>query len=178
MRTVAIGSMNADKIAGVELAFGGAFPEEGIRVAGYEVDSGVGRQPFTLDECLKGARNRVTAVRIVCPNAYFWVGVENGLYPLGGMWFECGYVCVVRYDGAIGYGTMAGGFVQQGMVDDICWNQTGLGQEARARCDALGMPFEGGYSGAVTNGIVTRQECVRIGTVMALSRFIVPRFYW
>lgn len=55
---VAVGSQNPVKVVSCRQAFMECFPRNDFEFIGYDVDSGVGAQPFTDEETRKGAETR------------------------------------------------------------------------------------------------------------------------
>jgi len=78
-RRVIVASTNPTKIEAVRLGFASMFPGMPLAVSGVAVDSGVGDQPATDAETLRGARNRAANARRAHPDADYWVGVEGGV---------------------------------------------------------------------------------------------------
>tara|TARA_B110000881_G_C18381870_1_gene416534 strand:+ start:238 stop:771 length:534 start_codon:yes stop_codon:yes gene_type:complete len=79
MKKVIIASKNPVKINATKLAFEQMFPEQIFEFNGLNVSSDVGDQPSTDSETLDGAKNRSNNVKIKCPNADYWVGIEGGI---------------------------------------------------------------------------------------------------
>ena len=79
MKKVIIASKNPVKINATKLAFEQMFPEQIFEFDGLNVPSNVGDQPSTDSETLDGAKNRSNNIKIKCPNADYWVGIEGGI---------------------------------------------------------------------------------------------------
>lgn len=70
MKRIIVASLNLNKINAVKEVFPSFFVE------GQACDSGVGEQPLSLDETIKGAINRAKAV---FGNCEYSVGIEDGI---------------------------------------------------------------------------------------------------
>jgi len=51
-----------------------------VDIQGYRVASWIPDMPLTLAELRTGAKNRAIAVRLLCPEANYFVGMEGGVY--------------------------------------------------------------------------------------------------
>jgi inosine/xanthosine triphosphatase len=94
---VRVGSQNPVKMAAVRSAFSVRFPGETIEYEGVEAASGVSEQPMTIEETIRGARNR--AMNAANHAAEFAVGIEGGLslYDIDGREYglEISWICVL-----------------------------------------------------------------------------------
>lgn len=79
LKTIAVGSKNPVKANAIRSAFQQIFPEDEFDTVSYDVPSGVSDQPKSDAETLRGARNRMDAVRLALPDSDFWVGIEGGI---------------------------------------------------------------------------------------------------
>lgn len=131
--------------------------------------------PMSDAECLIGARNRARQARQMA-DADLGFGLEGGvnLEPAGLMLF--GWVAVLAADGREGIGCTArlplpkaiaqrvlGGEELGPVMDDL------LGQHNTRQ--------KGGAVGALTAGLVLRQETFAIAVAYALSPFVAPQFF-
>ncbi|KKO48289.1 inositol monophosphatase [Arsukibacterium sp. MJ3] len=78
MWTIVVASANPAKITAAKQCFQANFPEHAITVTGTAVPSGVAEQPLTSAETLRGAENRLQALKQQC-QADFYVAIEAGL---------------------------------------------------------------------------------------------------
>jgi len=85
---IVLGSTSPLKLRAVQRAFA---PLAAV-CRGCDVKSGVSDQPCGQKETLTGARNRATRSRETTPEAKLWVGIENGMLPIGEMSEECANV--------------------------------------------------------------------------------------
>ncbi len=77
--TVIVASHNPVKIGAVRAAFAAQWPSKEFKLLPLNVASGVGEQPMSDEETLRGARNRVINAHQAHPQGDFWVGLEGGL---------------------------------------------------------------------------------------------------
>lgn len=75
---IAVGSKNKAKIGAVEELLQDYPHLAGAEVSGYDVSSEIAAQPLSLEETLRGARNRAKNAR-EAGNADYGVGIESGL---------------------------------------------------------------------------------------------------
>ncbi len=75
---IVVASKNPVKVAASKRAFEDVFKQE-VELFSYDVPSGVGAQPKSDEESLRGALNRVENVKLLEPNADYYVGIEAGI---------------------------------------------------------------------------------------------------
>jgi len=80
MKKILVASINPVKIRAADAGFARMFPGQPFHIEGLATDSGVGHQPMTDEETLRGARNRAQRVRELRPDADFCIGLEGGVY--------------------------------------------------------------------------------------------------
>jgi inosine/xanthosine triphosphatase len=157
---VHVATSNPVKIRAVRAAFGRA-----ARVIAVAAKGDAPAQPVSLGQIVKGATSRA---RRAVGRADFGVGVESGVFRLGGAWYNVTLAAVT--DGArleIGGGPFF-------RIPDRLVHAIAKGEEE------LGDRFAGrgiGAVGAATGGRVTREEATRLAVEMALARWRSPRIY-
>ena len=170
---IAVGSTNPVKIAAVRTVVERVWPE--AEVYGLDVPSGVSLMPMSDADCLAGARNRARSAQ-AAKGAALGVGLEGGvnLEPAGLMLL--GWVAAVDGNGREGVGggarlplpgpiaerVLAG--AELGLVMDELMGQQNVKQK-------------GGAVGALTAGLVLRQETFAVAVAYALAPFVSPDFY-
>lgn len=170
---VAVGSQNPVKVAAVRAAFTQIWPD--ATVFGVDVPTGVTEMPLSDAECIAGARNRARAAMQQI-GAEFGVGLEGGVNeePVGLMLL--GWVVIVDQAGTEGLSCTA----KIPLPDAIAQAIRG-GAELGPLMDKLLKQHEvrkqGGASGALTAGLVSRQAKFELAVAYALSRFVAPEFY-
>src|ERR1700760_216442 len=101
-QTIIVASQNPVKIGATLEGFSRMFPNSVYTVRGINVASGVPDQPFSDDEALHGALNRVHNARTVEPDADFWAGIEGGVDSHDGSLQSFAWVVVIGKGGHTG----------------------------------------------------------------------------
>jgi inosine/xanthosine triphosphatase len=84
LKKIYIGSKNPVKIESTRKGFDDVFKNiSGSEFIGKSVSSGVGDQPMTNTETLKGADNRAKNLKANFPEGDFFVGIEGGIQAIG-----------------------------------------------------------------------------------------------
>ncbi len=175
---IAIGSKNISKITAVKEILVDYPFLAGAAISFYDVSSGVSAHPTTLEESIQGAKNRAKNAFQDCE----WsVGLESGLVPIphsktGYMDFS---VCAL-YDGKSFHIGLSSGFeyppqvlkrILQGEEGSDAMRLSGVTNHAR-----IG-DSEGGISGLLSHGIMTRKEQVKQSLRSALIPLQNPELY-
>ncbi|MGB1251079.1 MAG: inosine/xanthosine triphosphatase [Candidatus Promineifilaceae bacterium] len=171
---IAVGSKNPIKVAAVQAAFSRVWAS--AEAVGVSVDTGVSEMPMSDAECVEGARNRAQAALAAAPDAVYGLGLEGGVNqePYGLMLL--GWVVIVHRDGREGLACTSkiplpaalarrvlAGEALGPVMDDV------LGEQHTAQ--------KGGASGALSAGLVKRQQKFEMAVAYALSPFVAPHFY-
>lgn len=131
---------------------------------------------------MDGAVNRAKAALALATKGGsapdYGVGIEGGLEKIGGRWFECGWVAVVRAnDGKVGYGSCGRYEVSGSIV-----RRLQAGEELCVVMDDLsGQSDVGsgqGMMGIITNGLLNRGACYEHGVLFGFAPFISDARYW
>ena len=78
---VVLGSKRGPKLRALEAVLRELGGEFGLaEIQAHEAESGVRETPLDRAQIMRGAWNRVQAVRALLPDADFWVGMEGGLH--------------------------------------------------------------------------------------------------
>jgi inosine/xanthosine triphosphatase len=170
---VAVGSTNPVKVTAVRTIIQQVWPE--AQVEGISVPSGVSEMPMSEAEIIQGAHNRAQAARERL-SADLGVGLEGGLHQESFGWALQGWVAVVDGNGRshIGSGTRL--LLPEGIVQRVL-----AGEELGSVMDDLlgeeNVKQKGGAIGALTGGLIMRQEAFTHSVAYALAPFIAPKFY-
>lgn len=170
---IAVGSLNPIKIGAVSSVADKVWP--GSTLVPVDVPSGVPAMPMNDAQCLLGARNRAHQAR-ESTTADFGFGLEGGvnLEPDGLMLL--GWAVVVDGHGREGIGGGARLPLPPGIAERVL-----AGEELGPVMDDLlgqhNVRQKGGAVGALTGGLVLRQETFAVAVAYALSPFVVPHFY-
>lgn len=170
---IAVGSTNPVKVAAVRSVIERVWPT--VEVVALAVPSGVAAMPMSDADCLAGARNRARAAQSAS-GAMLGIGLEGGVNQEAAGLMLLGWVAVVDGDGREGVGGGArlplpapiakrilAGAELGPIMDEL------LGQE--------NVKQKGGAVGALTAGLVLRQETFALAVAYALAPFVSARFY-
>lgn len=172
---VAVGSINPAKISAVKAAFQRVWPNKKWIVVGVEVKSGVGDQPMSTNESIKGATNRAKR-SLKALDADYGIGLEGGLEKVGKYWMDCGWMIVIDKQNRMGISSSIRmhcppkmmKYVRKGIelghVDDLLFGTNNSKHGT-------------GHFGLMTNDAITRSEMYTDGIISALARFIRPEIY-
>jgi inosine/xanthosine triphosphatase len=173
MKLIAVGSTNPVKIAAVRTIIYQIWPE--AQIEGIAVPSGVSEMPMSEAEIISGARNRAQTAREQL-TADLGVGLEGGMHQESFGWVLQGWAAVVDKNGRshIGSGTRL--LLPEGIVQRVL-----AGEElGHVMDDLLGeenVKQRGGAIGALTAGLIMRQDAFTHSVAYALAPFIAPEFY-
>lgn len=171
---VVVGSQNPVKVGAVRLAFDRVW--EDCVVFGRSVPTGVSAMPMSDQECIDGARNRALAVLNATPEADFGVGLEGGVNAESAGLMLLGWVVICHRDGREGIACSA----KIPLPTQIA-NRVLAGEELGPVMDDLLQEAhtaqKGGASGALSGGLVQRQDKFEMAVAYALAPFLAPHFY-
>lgn len=173
---VLVGSKNKVKVDAVRKAFEGVFPNAQWDVEGRAVSSGVSEQPLDEEETVRGARNRVNALKEV-GKADYYVGVEGGLIHSAGRWMECGWVVIADKNGVEGIAASAKMMIPQEIYELLKDGDKTLNDACEKYFDVRDAGKQMGYFGLMTNGVVDRTRAYVDAVAFALSRFAHPEVF-
>ncbi len=166
---VAVGSSNVVKTGAVKNAFEKAF---GLspKIISVEVESGVPPQPFN-DDLLVGASNRAKKALDKVSEAEFSVGIEGGGLDIADKLFIATAVCVIRKDGVESFG-MTGSFTVPKTVERRIKDGEELGDVMDSIIGSKGTKRGIGAIGYYSKGLITREDYLEHGVLMALVKFL------
>jgi inosine/xanthosine triphosphatase len=170
---IAVGSLNPIKIGAVKSITERVWEES--TVIPIDVPSGVSAMPMSDAQCLLGARNRARQARESAA-ADLGFGLEGGvnLEPAGLMLL--GWVAVIDARGREGIGCTARLPLPKAIAERVLGGEE-LGPVIVDLLGQHNVRLKGGAVGALTAGLVLRQETFAIAVAYALSPFVAPRFY-
>ena len=170
---VAVGSTNPTKVAAVETVVKRFWPD--AEIIALAVPTGVSEMPMSDEETITGARNRAQAVRQAA-NADLGFGLEGGVHPDPLGLLLQGWVVVTDGNGREGV-ACAGRLRLPPMIA----NRVLAGEELGPVMDDLlgeaNVKAKGGAIGALTAGLIPREQSFAVGVGYALSPFVAPEFY-
>lgn len=170
---IAVGSANPVKIAAVRTMVQRIWPE--AEVIAVDTPSGISAMPMSDAETLTGARNRAETARQAAA-ADLGVGLEGGVNqePFGLALH--GWVVIVDGNGREGIGGGARLPLPPVIAQRVLAGEE-LGDVMDDLLDDHNVKQKGGAVGALTAGLVMRQETFAIAVAYALSPFIVPELH-
>lgn len=170
---VVVGSTNPVKVKAVRESFVRQWPD--IEVAGMPVESGVSEMPMSDSECLEGAIHRARAV-LAASDAEFGVGLEGGVNPEPAGLMLVGWVAIVRRGGGESVGCTAKIPLPKSLASRVLAGEE-LGPVMDDVLQSTQTKHKGGASGALTAGLVMRQDKFTMAVAYALAPFVAPQFY-
>ena len=178
--TVAIGSTNQIKIGALEEVIQ-EYPDfSGSLVIACEVPSEVSSQPLSLEETIRGAKNRARNA-FVASGCQYAFGVESGLFEAPGT--QSGFleacICAI-YDGVDYYVGLSCGFEIPRQVLDLVLQQK---MELSQACHSSGISADSklgsgeGLIGILTKGRINRKKYTKQCIMTALIQLENSHFY-
>ncbi|MFO7683150.1 MAG: inosine/xanthosine triphosphatase [Chloroflexota bacterium] len=170
---IAVGSTNPVKIAAVTSIVTLLWPE--AEIESVSVPTGVGEMPMSDEETIIGARNRARAARQAI-GADLGFGLEGGVHqdPVGLV--LQGWVVVTDGNGREGVAGAGRLPLPPSIAERVL-----AGEELGPVMDDLlgesNVKAKGGAVGALTGGLIPRQQAFALGVAYALAPFIAPEFY-
>jgi len=166
---ITLGSKNPIKIIALKEVLGRYDLFKDAVVNGASVSSGVAEQPLTLEETIRGAKNRAEAAYVKCDYSF---GLEGGLAKIPHT--KSGYMqmsaCAI-YDGEEFHMGLASGFELPKRAVDLLVNE---GKDLSQAWKEIGLTTkedigaEEGSIGMLTNGRVNRKEYAQQSIINAL----------
>jgi inosine/xanthosine triphosphatase len=170
---IAVGSTNPVKVEAVRTMAERVWP--GVEVVPVSVPSGISDMPMSDEEALTGARNRARAARQAA-GADLGVGLEGGVHPEPFGLTLHGWVVIVDSNGREGIGGGARLPLPEAIAQRVRDGEE-LGDVMDDVLNDHNVKQKGGAVGALTAGLVLRQETFAVAVAYALSPFIVPNLH-
>jgi inosine/xanthosine triphosphatase len=170
---IAVGSTNPVKVAAVRQMTLRIWPE--AEIIPMTAESGVSSMPMSAAETLLGAENRAREA-LLQSDAGLGIGLEGGVNPEAAGLMLMGWVVILDGKGNKG----VGGASRLPLPEAIA-NRVLAGEELGFVMDDVlnehNVKQKGGAVGALTKGLVLRQEAFAIAVAYALSPFIAPELH-
>lgn len=170
---VAVGSTNPVKIQAAHSIIERIWSD--AEIVGIEVDPGVRAMPMSDWECQEGARNRARSARIMS-GADLGIGIEGGVYEENGQLMLTAWTVIVNGRGQEGLGGSGRIPLPEAIATRIRAGEE-LGYVMDDVLKEVNIKQKGGAVGALTAGLVLRQEALAQGVAYALAPFITPHLY-
>jgi inosine/xanthosine triphosphatase len=175
MEQIIVASQNPVKLQAVMMGFEQFFTDEEYSVQGVAVPSGVDDQPFTHEETLQGAVNRVEQAQQKAVEADYWVGIEGGVEDVNGELHAFAWI-VVRSASLQGKGC-TGTFVLPPRVAELVHGGMELGDADDVVFQRSNSKQENGAVGLLTGDVITRASLYAHAVVLALIPFRNEELY-
>lgn len=166
---VVVASGNPVKLAAAREGVSRMFPGLAVTIRPVSVPSGVADQPFSDEETLLGATNRVANAVAACPAASFWIGIEGGVQWHAGELSAFAWV-VVRAAAGLGK-ARSGTFFLPPAVAELVAQGLELGEADDRVFQQSNSKQAAGAIGLLTSNVVDRRQLYEQAVVLALVRF-------
>lgn len=169
MKKLVITSKNPVKREATILGFQKMFPGEKFEIESISVSSDVPDQPYSSDETLQGAINRVENARKIIDDANFWIGIEGGVRVEDSALVAFGWI-VIRSRHTLSK-SQTGTFVLPPAVQKLLEAGNELGDAMDKIFHTKDSKQNSGAIGLLTDGIITRQSLYEHAVILALVPF-------
>lgn len=170
---IAVGSTNPAKITAVRTAIRRVWPQ--AEISGVDAPSGVSPMPFSDAECLRGARQRAHTARAAL-EADIGIGLEGGVNDEPAGLMLMGWVVVAHRDGREGVAGTARLPLPSHIAARVRAGEE-LGPVMDELLNASSTRQKGGAIGALTAGLVPRDQSFAMAVIYALSPFVAVHLY-
>ena len=176
MKQIIVASKNPVKLQAVMMGFEQIFTDEEFSVQGMAVPSGVDDQPFTHEETLQGAINRVAQAQQEADKADYWVGIEGGVEDVNGELHAFAWV-IVRSASHAGQGLHRARSCCRRGVAELVHGGMELGDADDVVFDRSNSKQANGAVGLLTGDVITRASLYAHAVVLALIPFRNTELY-
>jgi inosine/xanthosine triphosphatase len=171
-----VASTNPVKLAAAAGGFAKMFPALSFKIDGVSVQSGVGHQPMTDTETLRGARTRVQNARSQVPDADYCFGIEGGVHERDHHLEAFAWVVVISREGKIGEARTAT-FQLPGRIADLVRSGVELGDADDRVFGRNNSKQSNGAVGLLTGDVVDRTKYYEQAVILALIPFANAELY-
>ncbi|MFC2026045.1 inosine/xanthosine triphosphatase [Chloroflexota bacterium] len=151
------------------------FPGKVFKIKTVSTPSGVGDQPFSDKDTLRGAFNRANNAFQKIKDADFWVGIEGGVEPREGGLIAFAWI-VVWSKVMVGKGR-TGTFFLPPVVVDLIHQGKELGEADDIVFNRTDSKRENGAIGILTGDVINRAKLYEQGVILSLIPFVNPEIY-
>lgn len=166
---IVVASMNQVKLSAVEEVVADYAGFSSVKVRGVAVETSVRDQPLSLEEVVRGAKERAVRAFADCKLS---IGLESGLMEIPVTDGEYMDICICSiYDGQRHHIGMSCGFRLPKEVTNLIVNEGLDLNQAMHRCGLTCNPTLGGAEGAIgllTNGRICRKDYCKQAIITAL----------
>jgi inosine/xanthosine triphosphatase len=168
-KIIVVCSKNPVKTKAAEKGFMRLLPDS-YQIKGISVPSGVPNQPFSDDETLLGAANRVRNAREAEPDADFWIGIEGGVDNHDGGILNFAWIYVADREGRIGKARSAAYYLPEESAA-LLREGMELGKADEKVFGKIDSRSNSGSVGMLTDDLVDRSGFYTEAVVLALIPF-------
>jgi inosine/xanthosine triphosphatase len=179
---IAIASTRAPKVAGVQRAFRKAAsmlpgsPDD-IVFTMHRIESGVSDTPKSIEELTDGALLRARTLFSMFGNAAdYCVGVEGGLFTVGGKVFLQSWSCILNGT-RHAFGSSGSIEIPAALARAVMEKGADLGVVVDGFAEQHDVRSNQGTWGVLTNDLVTREDSFELATFAALMPFFNLTMY-
>jgi len=172
-----LGTVNPSKVVGVSEALKSVFGE--VEVVPLKVGTGIPPQPMGLHIAIEGARRRATEAMRSSAGCDMGIGVEAGLYIVGGKFFDVQVVYIVSKSGLESFGLSPSFSVPDLFVKDLVLGGARELEEVVDRYfGTADVGSKGGLVKILTRSAVSRENLTYYATMMALIPLLNKSLYF
>ncbi|PKO06074.1 MAG: inositol monophosphatase [Chloroflexi bacterium HGW-Chloroflexi-3] len=175
-KRIVIASTNPVKLNAAKNAFHKLLPDATFEWKTKEVPSGVSNQPMSDAETRLGACNRVKAIRDICPDADYWVGIEGGV-DFDDKGEMTAFAWVVIDDGKQLGKARSGSFYLPPGITDLVRKGRELGEADDIMFVKQNSKQKNGAIGLLTNNLIDRSGLYEHAVILAFVPFYNPQLY-
>jgi len=171
---IALGTKNPAKVEGVRLAFAKYFRDTTIRT--IDSSSVTRAQPIGLDQMTEGALSRAKFA-LSKLGGDFGVGVEAGIFQIGGTYFDHQQAAIIDASGKTSLGHSAGYPLPTRAVEAMISAGKELERYAESLSGVDEIGDKGGLVHHLTKGVMTRADLTEQCVLMALIPWLHKDVY-
>jgi inosine/xanthosine triphosphatase len=178
---IAVGTTNGIKIQAIEEVLQDYPQLKNATVKSFQVPSEIAEQPLSLEEIIKGAKNRSKNAFELCNGCHYSFGIESGLFEAAGT--KTGYLeaCICSiYDGINYFIGLSCGFEVPSHILELVLNKN---HDLAQACYESGITSNKnlgsaeGLIGILSKGRLNRKEYTKQCIVTALLQIDNPALY-
>jgi inosine/xanthosine triphosphatase len=139
-----------------------------------DVESNVSPTPFSSEECMQGAINRIKEAKKQIEEADFWIGAEGGLHKFSENYFLGGWILIENRAGVQSWGSSAWvqmpNYIMKSLTTDKRLNE--VLDYSKFNSELLENKSSLGTNGLLTKGNYTRVDEFKDALRIAFSQII------
>ncbi len=171
---VAVGTKNPAKLEGVAKAFSKFYSD--IKLVPIDASSVAKAQPKGLEEMVHGATTRAKFA-LAKAGGDFGVGVEAGIFTVGGVYFDNQQAAIVDPSGRVSLGHSSGYMLPHDAMEKLFKEGKELERWAESVSGISEVGDKGGIISYLTKGVMNRTELTEQCVVTALIPWLHRDLY-